>query len=429
MSVDLGAYFSQLDRSTGLVTEPATLVRAQPVAGGLFDPAIFGPLDGSSDRFGHLECEVAFDGAQHARVPVPPIATRMAAKSDPAMRVPWHGEINDAWIALMQANARRRKLVELRAPAIVLARETEHVQAHFEDVLALHRGEEPPPHHPHEPLVDSVWLMWPCTPRRDDICALLFLDEERMLAQTRSSCRVIDRAGRTIGEPWKPTGALASGVVGDLVLFGGGQREMWALALYGDEGAWPEEAVHRAPLAAYDLAARRWVDVADERLPAWIVDETDVEGTDAFELRTAITRSFSPTLTPTQLAQTRDGRFVYLRMYGGEAYSHDAIAEVTTQRSFVEPPEILEEPPVIAVGPKVAATAPAISYTPEIGWRVIDQFGTVGNGEQWWHRIEGAAQTAWSPSGAQLATIANGELVILDVTPDSASVVSRHIIG
>lgn len=440
MSHPLDAYFDpqvgsdqlvSVDASScGAVTRPATMVHGEAVPGGLFDPSIFGPLDGSLPRWGHLDVGgVMLAGTSITKVPIPPIASRRPiALEDPAARSRWHGPINEAWAALIQASARRVKLVEAGAPAGILAREAEHVQHHFEDVLALHRGEQPEPHHPHPPVDGLVWLMWPCAPRGEELRALLFLDEDRLLVQSRAGCRVIDRSGKLAGPSFKPTGPLASSVRGDLVLFNAGQRDRWSLECYDDDGAWPDEAEHRAPLAAYDLVARRWLDVVDDRLPAWIVDETDVEGADAFELRTAAVRSLtSPRTSGTQFAQTRDGRFAYVAVYDDNVFSHDAIVEIATQRTFVEPSEALDAP-IVSLGP-TAASAPALNYDASLGWRVVDRYGNVGDGERWWYRLEGAAHVAWSPTGAQLAAIVGNELVIVDITPAGATIGSRAQIG
>jgi hypothetical protein len=303
------------------------------------------------------------------------------------------------------------------------------VQHHFEDVVALHRGGQPEPHHPHHAVDGLVWLMWPCAPNGDEPRALLFLDEDRLLVQSRAGCRVIDRSGKLVGPSFKPTGPLASSVHGDLVLFNAGQRDRWSLECYDDDGAWPDEAEHRAPLGAYDLGARRWIDVVDDRLPAWIVDESDVEGADAFELRTAAVRSLTPPQTSgAQAAQTRDGRFAYVTVYVDDVFSHDAIVEIATQRAFVEPPESVVGASIVSLGAAVAS-APAINYDASLGWRVIDRHGNVGDGERWWYRLEGAAHVAWAPTGTQLAAIAGGELVIADITPGGASIASRAQIG
>ena len=109
--------------------EPGTLVHGEPLTGGLFDPKIFGPLDGSQPRWGRLVVDgVQLAGVTITSVPVPPIADRMPSMPDPAMRVPWHGPINDAWIALVEASDRHDRLVASKAPRNLLAHAAAHLR-------------------------------------------------------------------------------------------------------------------------------------------------------------------------------------------------------------------------------------------------------------------------------------------------------------
>src|SRR5688572_6315832 len=90
--------------SRGAVTRPETLWRGEPVPGGFFDPAIFGPLDGSEPLWGHLEVAVGIEiaGTRITRIPIPPIAQRAPfVVDDPLARTLWHGPINEAWIDLL----------------------------------------------------------------------------------------------------------------------------------------------------------------------------------------------------------------------------------------------------------------------------------------------------------------------------------------
>jgi hypothetical protein len=128
---------------------------------------------------------------------------------------------------------------------------------------------------------------------------------------------------------------------------------------------------NRAALAAYNLAARRWVDVFDERPPAWVIDDTDVEGADAFELRTVTSRNLTPGMSGRPLALTRDGRFAYLSVWRGDEHWSYSIVEIATQRRFVEPPELTGDPPVVAIGPLMLKASNALHYTPSPGWRVV----------------------------------------------------------
>jgi hypothetical protein len=465
------------DRSHGAVTRIETLWRNAPVAGGFFDPAIFGPLDGSSPRWGHLDVAgVTLAGRTITKIPVPPICDRMPSVVDPAARALWHGRINDAWIALLQAIRTHDRLLGLGVPAAMVAHQATHMQHHFDDVLAIMRGESVHSHHDAqtEPP-DDRYTMMPCPPLEPAMpLALLFLDEDRLVVQTTAGCRVVDRAAAIAlaGITWTPTGPLASSVHGDLVLFNGGQRDPWRGSCYPD-GAWPEDAPQTAPLAAYDLRTRKWVMLVDDRFPAWVVDETDVAGAAAHELATGLTHDLvAGAQRASQLAQTRDGQFVLalvarLVMYddppstpsiasppigiegsdsdidGGDAdddadddadANDDAsdyalsVIEVATQRPFVIPPDAPELLPVIALGLATHSTRPSVSHG-SLGWRIVDPSGAVGDGEHWWYRLEGALITAWSTSGAQLAAIvpsdAGYDLVIADVTTREATIVSR----
>jgi hypothetical protein len=444
-------------QSHGAVTRMDTLWRGAALPGGFFDPDIFGPLDGSEPRWGHLDvsCGVLIDGERVMQIPVPPIAQRAPlVVDDPAANVLWHGPVNAAWIDLLAAIRIHDRLVELGPPDAMIAGQVAHVQRHYEDVVALMRGERPAPHHhAHEERPGDRYLMMPCPPAESSHpLALLFLDEDRLVVQTTVGCRVVDRTGKE-SAAWSPTGAFASSVQGDLVVFNAGQRSAWRGACYPDD-AWPDD-VDTLPLAAYDVAADKWLMVGDERLPPWAIDETDVRDADARDLRTDDQHSLSaPTIDAKQIVQSRDGRFVLARLAklamdddadadgdGDEdSISNEAsdmmltVMEIATQTPFRELADVPADLDIVDLSSDRLAhpfTPPpaAIAYSSELGWRIVDPSGAVGDGERWWFRLEGAGVTAWSPSGAQLAVIAGRELVILDVTPAGAKLASRAQIG
>ncbi|MFN0252337.1 MAG: hypothetical protein ACKV2T_36010 [Kofleriaceae bacterium] len=485
------------DRSHGCVTRPETLWRDEPVRGGFFDPAIFGPIDGSVPHWGHLEVPmgVTLAGATITKVPVPPIADRMPCiADDPAARARWHGRTNDAWLAFLEVVRRHEALARLDVPARVLAAESIHVQHHFEDVLAAIRGEVPASHHARgdhgqgdhahrdhahgdhargghahgDHVALDRYTMMPCPAVEPAVpLAILFIDEERVLVQTTAGCRVIDRAGALVGPAWTPTGPTATSVHGDIVVFAGNQRDVWGRRAYPDSIAWPEDAGWRAPVAAYDLRAGRWIMLVDKRFPAWVVDESDVEGTDALDLATGETHDLvAGAQRASQRAQTRDGRFVLLSVArlrlpedprhkadidaaGIDArHSHEdpdaldralVMVEVASRRPFVCVPDSPADLPFIdlrAASRSSSATTPSSTTTraramtlasvwqADGTWRVVDDSGAIGDGATWWARLRGASVTAWSPAG-RLGAIVDNELVILDVTPSSAQVISR----
>ena len=455
------------DRSWGAVTRIEALWRDEAVAGGFFDPAIFGPLDGSVRRWGHIDVAagVVLAGTRVTKIPIPPIADRPPiVVDDPAARARWHGAINDAWLALLAASRLHDRLVALGVPAEMTRHHAAHVQQHFADVLAAMRGEVAAPHHHADHDIGDRYTMMPCPPVAPEVAlAILFLDDDRILVQTTAGCRVIDRAGR-VAMTWSPTGPTATSVHDDLVVFNGDQRPMWARGAYPDSLAWPEDATRNAPLAAYDLAARRWVMLVDDRFPAWVVDETDASGADAHELATGETHDLvAGAQRATQLAQTRDGRFALVRvarlsMYDdaadageddaadegddhhgadgddadeGESETDDeidralAIVEVATRRPFVCVTDSPADLPLIELGP-ATQTRPAV-MSGAAGWRIVDPSGAIGDGARWWARLRGATVTAWSPAG-QLGVIVGNELVLLEVAEDSVRVVARATI-
>ena len=473
----------------GAVTRTETLWREAPVAGGFFDPAIFGPLDGSSPTWGHIDIAagISIAGTRVTRIPVPPIAQRLPrVVDDPLARTLWHQRINEAWLALLHASRMHDRFVSLGGPS-----QAAHVQQHFEDIVAVMRGEEPASHHgDHAPgdhahgdrrhvSRDDVYTMMPCPPSEPARpLALLLLDDGRLLVQSTVACRVMTRATGASLAPdiawvasdlaWTPTGPRASSVHGELVVFNGGQRDVWRRGSYPEGLAWPEDALRSAPLAAYDLRARAWVMLVDERFPAWVVDETDVAGADAHELATGQTHDLvAGSQRAAQLAQTRDGRFVLARVARlamfddatdaadeddadeddadeDDADEDDAdvfgvpsdddardyvlsIIEIATQRPFViatDAPAILS---VVVLGAPTT-TRPAVCASND-GWRIVDPSGAVGDGERWWYRLEGASLVAWSPRGDQLAAIVGDEIVILDLAPTGATIASRAPLG
>lgn len=402
----------QAEPSYGAVTEPDTLLRGEPVAGGFFDPAIFGPVDGSQRRWGHLDVPgVVWNGATLTRIPVPPIADRPPlAIADPAARGRAPGPINGAWVSLALAATRQRRLVELDAPAIILDREAESAQRRFEEVLALHGvgpatppaltswgGPQPLMALPPQPIADRV--------------ALLFLDEDRLLVQTGSECRIVTLDGHDLGPPFAPTGPDVSGIRGDLVVFAGRQRARL-----------PER--QSVGTAVFDLATRDYLRVADARVPRYVLDEPPDEGLYAIDLMTGQDHGFHAAGVVVALAQTRDLRFVWAEIVRDDKHPASTIFEIATQRPFVEPPPPRDTLPVTKLGRK-ADTEAACSYDATLGWRLVDLGGAIGDGSTWWHRIVGATVTAWSPTGTHLAALVDDELVILEVTEAAITVESR----
>src|SRR5690606_37565767 len=127
---------------------------------------IFGPLDGSEPRWGRLDVAsgIVIAGTRVMRIPVPPIAMRPPiVVGDPAARALWHGPINAAWIDLLGAIRIHDRLAGL-APEAFIANQAARVQRHFEDVVALMRGERPALHHAHDQTDVDGYLMMPCAP-------------------------------------------------------------------------------------------------------------------------------------------------------------------------------------------------------------------------------------------------------------------------
>jgi hypothetical protein len=402
----------QAEPSHGAVTVPDTLLRGEPIPGGFFDPAIFGPLDGRARRWGHLDVPgVTFQGATLTRIPVPPIADRMPiAITDPAARGVHPGPINEAWVRLALAATRHRRLVELDAPAIILEREAEGAQLRFERVLALHGLG------PTAPGMLTSWgaplslMALPPQPIADRV-ALLFLDEDRLLVQTGTECRIVTLEGHDLGPPFAPTGPDVSGIRGDLVVFAGRQRARV-----------PERA--SVGTAVFDLATREYLRVADVRLPRYVLDEPPDEGLFAIDLMTGQDQGFDAAGVVVALAQTRDLRFVWAEIVRDDKQAASTIYEIATQRAFVEPPPPPPMLPITKLG-KRADTETACSYDATLGWRLVDLDGAIGDGSTWWHRLVGATATAWSPTGSHLAALVGDELVILEVTPAAIAVESR----
>lgn len=398
--------------SHGAVTVPDTLLRGEPVPGGFFDPTIFGPLDGSQRRWGHLDVPgLLWNGSTLMRIPVPPIADRLPiAIADPAARGRDPGPINAAWARLALTAARHRRLLELRAPAILLEREAETAQRHFEEVLALHGVG------PAAPAAFTSWggpqalMALPPLPIVDRV-ALLFLDEDRLLVQTGAECRVVTLDGHDLGPPFAPTGPDVSGIRGDLVVFAGRQR-----------GRVP----HRESVGAaiFDLATREYLRTADARVPRYVLDEPPDEGLYAIDLMTGQDRAFHAAGVVVALAQTRDLRFVWTEIVRDDRQPASTIFEIATQRPFVEPPPPPAMLPVTKLGRK-AAIEPACSYDATRGWRLVGLDGAIGDGATWWHRVAGATATAWSPTGSHLAALVGDDLVILEVTDTAVTVESR----
>jgi hypothetical protein len=433
------------DVSHGEVTQTETMWCDEPLAGGLFDPAIFGPLDGSQRRWGHIELgQLAIAGRTLATLPVPPIAERPPSiPEDPAARALSHGPVNEAWLDLLQAVALYRRVVARKGD---VAKEAEHVVHHIEDLFAVIRGDEPSAHHadPNAPKTDA-YLVMPCAPREPAaIRSLLFLDEERLLVQTTRECRIVDRMGTSIGESidaWAPIGLRATSVHGDLVIYNGGQREDESKAGY-DKGLTPE-GVYGVEVAAFDLQTHRWRMLVDETLPPWVVWEDEYEGVIALELATDGCWPLTHDQYTTALAQTRDARFVLTRVAKTKPSDDDdgegdgkrkvgdtylAVYELASRRPFLRLPSAAGLTPQ-RIGPPIRVDAPSLHYARGTGWRIVDPRGAIGDGERWWFRLEGAIVTAWSPSGQLGAIVANDaggeELVIADVTPEGATVISR----
>jgi len=394
--------------SRGEVTKALAFERGAPADGGIFDPAIF---DGGG--CGHVVVgEVTIDGDKAAAIRIPPVAERpLVAIEDPAARTRWLGPKNLAWLALVEAAQRARRLIEINAPAPMRRHEAARVQYKLDAAIACHEGRTPPADpFAGEPSSSPLALLRPCPPAEsEEIRALLWLDDQKILVQSTTRCRVLDRAG-TLLRSFESTGALATQVCGNLVVFGGGQRGAWPL--YTDS-PWPDDAEATALLAAYDLAAESWLGHVDERMPRQVADESDVSGVDMHDLRARRSEHLAPFASePALRAQTRDGRFAWVAFRGEPGGS--AVIEISTCRPFVEPissPDALEE---CAFGG--SPSVPAVSYHTSSGWRLVDQTGAVGDGERWWARLRDAGPVAFSPDGTELAAIHGERLVILDAS-------------
>jgi hypothetical protein len=395
------------DRSHGAVTGLVAFAAGVPVPGGLFDPAIFG---GPHDiRYGHVDVDgVAIAGVPARRIPIPPIADRPVVPiDDPAARLPWLGAANDAWTAVIAWAARQRRAHDQRGDAALREQVRERLQAAVDDAFATARGERPPRWPPAEAAAHELAFVRPAAATADPpvVRAMLFLDDRHLVIQTCRGCVIVDRDGREVLR-FRPVGTIATSVHGDRIVFAGDQRD---LASWYDDAPCPPGAPATAPIAVCDAAHGRWLQRGTlGGQPRFVIDETDVDGSEVRDLATGRSTWLAPAdLQPTSIAHTRDGRFAWLAF--GERPGSGLVYELATAIPFVEPASPPDELPAIELGAPLEL-ATAVAWTPARGWRLFHPCGAVGDHARSWARVIGARAAAFSPDAGTLALATDDEI-------------------
>lgn len=146
-------------RSRGAVTNAETYELDNgrpvlpPVAGGLFCPAVFGPigeapvhpkLDPRADRFGHIElpepvAHPLIEGAQIEALLVPPPAMRLFFVLDGQIA---DSDLNSLYRKVILRCARFSRLRELQAPSLILEQDRAQVQASVRALFYSWHGAE-----------------------------------------------------------------------------------------------------------------------------------------------------------------------------------------------------------------------------------------------------------------------------------------------
>jgi hypothetical protein len=142
------------------------------------------------------------------KIPVPPPEARPFVRDlAPTMIDPWIGPINQAWIGLIERATREARLVELKAPPVILEAEALAVQRAFEEVFEASK--------PALPLVPPL-ASAPEELSEEDAIGIAFLNAESLIVQRADGVYVITDAGELV-RAMPPAGCKLAGVLRDRI--------------------------------------------------------------------------------------------------------------------------------------------------------------------------------------------------------------------
>jgi hypothetical protein len=249
------------------------------------------------------------------RIPVPPPEARPFVRGlAPTMIDPWIGPINQAWIGLIERATREARLVELKAPAVILETEALAVQRAFEEVFKASK--------PALPLVPPL-ASAPEELSDDDAIGIAFVNAESLIVQRADGIYVITDAGELV-RSMPPAGCKLAGVLRDrIAIFQGFFQATcpdfmtniapWGDFVFDDGDNIRRVAPHVGEISALDCETGEFLTDVPAGMPRGGVQNDEPE--DLFFVDSASGRSFRLHVggdRPKALAQTRDLQLAWI---------------------------------------------------------------------------------------------------------------------